>query len=206
MKALALISAVVVLALSCAGTAVSANNPNPRLDAAASFVAGHPVTVWCETSWASWLQMTGGVSDASGFTNPSQSSVVYVDPQVCLTFEMILAGSNVEDVGGSYTSQALLTLAHEAEHQKGLTDEGQTDCAALPLVPTLATQFFGVPKTITQTVTAYRTISVRVGKAKRRIRESYTKTVSAPNPYVTQLATDAEGWHKLKPPAYQGSC
>jgi hypothetical protein len=105
-----------------------------------------------------------------------------------------------------WASSALLTLAHEAVHQRGVTDEGVTDCTALPLVPGLATKFFGIPATVEQTVTATKTIVVRIGKRSKRVRVSYAKTKSVPNPYLTKLEADAVRWHRLGGPAYQGNC
>jgi hypothetical protein len=196
-----LVTGAVTLALVCAGTASAANQPDPRLDAAASLVAGHPISVYCENDWATWLANTSGPGE-SGFTVIG-TPVVYVDPQVCLTLQIMLHG---DDAGSVYGSQALLTLAHESVHQRGITDEGVTDCTALPFVPQLATKFFGIPATVQQTVTATRTILVRIGSKSKRISVTYTKEAIVPNPFLTTLATQAELWHRASPPEYQGGC
>ncbi len=190
MKQLLLIGAVLA-ALVVVGTAASANTPDPELDAAASFIAGHPVTVWCEMSWSDWLGMTNGVDGVPGFTRPP-TPVIYVDPQVCLTLLLLAQG---DDTGTIYAGQALLTLAHESELQHGVTDEGAADCAALPYVATLATEFFGIGSTSYRTVTATRIVTVRLGNRVKRIRETYTKRVAVPNPFLVltvQAAKDAD--------------
>jgi hypothetical protein len=113
---------------------------------------------------------------------------------------------HVDDAGAMYAAQALLALAHESVHQRGVTDEGVTDCTALPLVSGLATQFSNVPATVPQTVTASKAITVRIGKKSKRVTVTYAKTTDVPNPWLVRLSADALRWHRANPTAYQGSC
>ena len=212
----AVITAVLLIALLSAGSAVSATgNPLPtfgamtgipQLDSAASDVAGHPVTVECVFAASLWLSEVGSSVDGSfidGFTTPGAETTIHLGPAPCDALYGLTTG---DDVGAVEAARGLLTLAHEAVHQRGVTDEGVTDCTALPLVPGLATKVFGIPATVVQTVTATRTIVGRIGKRSKRVRVSYVKTVGVPNPYLAALAADAERWHRLHLAAYQGTC
>lgn len=184
----------VVLALVLASGAHAQNVPDPRLDAAASSIAGHPVTVWCELDWASWLQMSQGQPDAQGFTRIG-TPVVYVDPEVCVELHALLNG---EDVGTYFAAEGLLTLAHESVHQRGITSESVADCTALTLVKSLAVKTFGIAAKVRQTY------SVRVKRKGRFVRVRKHRLVT--NPWLTRLYKDAVRWHKAKPAVYQGGC
>lgn len=205
-----IVLAVAVLALTFAGTATASNWPHAQLDNVATTVAGHPVNVWCESSWADWIH-TGDTfgedwSYLYGFTFQS-TPVVYVNPAVCGTLHAMLAGS---DVGTFHASVAILALAHESVHQRGVVNEGDTDCTALPLVPGLAADFFGVPRTVTRTriVRYTRTVVRRLSGRLVRIKVPALRTtqVSIRNPYLDELAASALAWHRSAPPQYQGTC
>jgi hypothetical protein len=118
-----------------------------------------------------------------------------------------LGGSQV---GSYHSSIALLTLAHEGVHQRGIGDEGVADCTALPLVPGLAANYFGVPRTIARTkiVNYTKTVVRRVnGKSVRmRVRAQKAVRFSIANPFLGKLAADARAWHRAAPPQYQGTC
>lgn len=190
--------AALVASLVLAPSAVAADWSLPNADAAATAVAGHPVHVYCESSWTEWVnyfepQGTDGTA-VNGFTSIA-SPVVYVSPRQCETLHAVAAS---EDVGTYYAASALLTLVHESVHQRGISDEGVTDCTALPLVPGVATSFFGVPAT----VLARQLVRVRSHHRWRLVARS----VSVPNPWLLRLAVDALRWHRSKPAAYQGTC
>lgn len=181
-------------------SARAANNPSPVLDAAASYVAGHPVSVWCETSWSDWLTMTAnnGVSEAGGFTR-AETPVVYLAPDVC---EELHALVGKEDVGSFFAADAILTLTHESVHQRGVMDEAVTDCTALGMVSQMATTFFSIPKTVVQQYVklAYKRV------AGKRVRVSSIGTRYVANPFLARLVKDATRWHDAKPAQYHGSC
>lgn len=140
--------AVIGAALLIAPAAHADNSPHPVLDAVATAVAGKPVTVYCENSWYDWIMFFAdqGIdgSGINGFTSLSRP-VVYVSPRQCETLHALI---NREDVGTYYAATALLTLVHEAVHQRGVADEGMADCTALPLVPQLAASHFTIPATV----------------------------------------------------------
>jgi hypothetical protein len=176
--------------------AFAANRSSARLDAVAADVAGHPVTVWCETSWASWLTTVAaedpgsGVAaeDVNGFTTMDRP-VVYVSPRQCETLSAATEFGH-QRVGSYYLASAMLTLVHEAVHQRGVTDEGVTDCTALSLLPRVATRFFGYHATARVTVRSHG----------RLVQRTVT------DPALTDLLAFAKGWHRSKPAAYQGRC
>ena len=66
--------------------ATAANQPHPVFDAAASSVAGKPLTVWCEMDGAEWDRQLNEAGrqgwQAFGFTYPD-TPVVYMSPLVC---------------------------------------------------------------------------------------------------------------------------
>lgn len=181
---------VVILLALVSGTARAQNVPDPRLDAAASSIAGHPVTVWCELDWSAWLQMSQGQPDAQGFTRIG-TPIVYVDPEVCVELHALLNG---EDVGAYFAAEGLLTLAHESVHQRGITSESAADCTALSLVKSLAVKDLNVPAKVRQTYL-------------RRVRRRWVrKHRLVTNPWLSRLYKDAARWHEAKPAAYQGGC
>lgn len=182
------------------GSAGAGNYADPRLDAVASEVAGKPVQVWCETSIIDWV--TIGAGNYSGFTFIG-IPIVYIAPRQCETLHALLSRENI---GSYYAASAILTLAHEAVHQRGVLNEGETDCLALPLVPTLAVKHFGIPATVTVN-TVVR--SLRLLRVKTKwVRVFDTKLVAkiVPNPFLALITRDALRWHKSKPAEYQGNC
>jgi hypothetical protein len=206
LRRLLLVLGVALVALGLVNAARASDRHLPLLDAIAGEVAGHPVPVYCEDSWAEWFAFSAGDGTA-GFTRPGYSPWVYVSPRQC---ETLWALANHENVGTYYASSAILTLAHEATHQRGGTyavvgdpaTEGRTDCAALPLVPTIATRWLGVPATIIETYIA----KVRRRVSKRWVLVAVARERTVPNPYLTALAADALRWHRSKPANYQGGC
>lgn len=193
-----------VLATLLAAPASAAPAPdNATLDAAASWVAGHPVTVSCELDWPTFLSeaQAHGLTGVGGFTTYLQdgSTVVYVAPDVC---EQLLALDARKDVGTFFAADALLTLAHESVHQRGVADEGVADCTALSLVKDMAIRFFGIPATTT--MSAVKQVWKRLNGRRVHVPTMYTRTIA--NPFVARLQTDAELWHQAKPQPYQGGC
>lgn len=193
--------ALAVAILAIAPVAAAANNPSTQLDVIATSVAGKPVTVWCETSWPSWLNLAAqnGVTEAGGFTYIGGAPVVYVAPDVCVELHAL---ADHEDVGAFFAAEALRILAHESVHQSGVSNEATTDCKAVSLVPTLATKFFGVPAKVTQRriVLAWRRL------AGRRVRVPTVQTRMVPNPYLARLKAAALKWHDAQPAQYHGDC
>jgi hypothetical protein len=207
--ALVLVIAAAVAAIMAPLSAAS-NWPDNRLDAVATQVAGHPVNVWCESSWSDWIH-TGDSADENwdgvrGFTFLS-APTIYIAPDACFTLHAML---NRENVGSLHAADALLVLAHESVHQRGISDEGMTDCTALPLVPSLAVNSFGIPSMAPEkyAVTVWKTMRVKVGGkwVTKRYATQQVRWRSIPNPWLAQLANDAHRWHRTAPAEYQGNC
>jgi hypothetical protein len=194
-------SIVVVLAMAVfAGKASAANWPDSSLDTAASSVAGHPVNVWCEASWADWIHAGDTAGEdwglLIGFTDPSVPTI-YLQPTVCETLH-VLVKRGPEQVGPYWGSLAIHALVHESKHQAGYLDEGQTDCAALAVDDQVAVQFFGYKKT--DRVTSWV-------KTRRHGRTVYAKKISTvPSRQLALFHAWDHAWHAASPPEYQGGC
>lgn len=136
-------SVVFLLAVTSTAAAAPAGfTAAPRLEPAASFVAGKHVTVWCARSLGEWRQYVAGrsESDILGLTVPG-SSEIRVAPVVCTNLRAKLNG---QVVGNDGFAPSLLLLVHEAVHARGSADEGKTDCAATHETPRVAVKFFRV--------------------------------------------------------------
>lgn len=206
---------VTLAAFALAAPAAAGNAPHPTLDQIATETAGKPVTAWCETSYTDWHSAVSVVSGGrvigaqyGGFTFFSRP-VIYLSPDVCGALRLALI-VGYRDVGIVYLSEAVLTLLHEGVHQRGVTDEGVTDCTALPLVVPTMEKFFG----LTPTVQVQQTKTVRASFRRKiagkwrvfRYTNTIVETVTVPNPDHARALTWATAWHKAKPPAYQGNC
>jgi hypothetical protein len=187
MKKLVLILAFVG-AFACAGTASAWNAGTPKLDVIATDVAGHPVTVWCETDPETWIELLGSspeMANVLGFTYLAEP-IVYVNPTDCRILRLASFGYDPADTGLFYLARAIRDLVHESVHQRGITDEGITDCTALVAMPEVAVRFFGFN----------RTAVVRRGRRKVRV----------PDPALARLLEWAHAWHEESPAQYQGDC
>lgn len=205
--------AFVVIACTVALIAVAgaraANWPDPRLDTAASQVAGHPVQVWCEDSVSYWVHVGDSIGvdfgTVQGFTVPSQSTTVYITPQICRTLHALL-GSGPNEVGNYWGSLAVHVLVHEAEHQAGHVDEGETDCAALTQDDAIAVAFFGYHN--------YDQIPTLVDVPHKATFKGHVyrwKTTAivmkvVPSVQLQDFHDWDHAWHSVAPPAYQGGC
>lgn len=136
---------LVVAAFALCGAASAGGFTRARtLEPAASFVARKPVTVWCAKSPASWrayVNATNGPeSQAHGLSVPG-SSVMHLDPALCLP---LLAQLKRQYVYPPALPVVIHGLTHEAIHLRGETDEGVTDCDAMHEMPGVAVRFFHV--------------------------------------------------------------
>jgi hypothetical protein len=197
-SAVVLSSLVVVGALMMTTTASAADWHLAKLDSVASSIAGHPVSVYCDSSQAEWVDVSRATSGAGdgllGFTyGPNavdpfgNSNTIYLNPTACTTFQTYAANGwgttlAARDAGMYWLGGAALTLVHESIHQSGNADEGQTECAAIKQLPTDLSTLFGVPTTIT-------VHGSRVA-----------------NPTYNRLLGWANFWHKSTPPQYQAVC
>jgi hypothetical protein len=105
----------------------------PKLEPAASYVAGKPVSVYCGKL------PSRGVVDGDGLAVIGGDRI-YISSFGCYLLEHRAAdpGFDLNDAVAHY----LLTLAHEAIHTTGEADESVTDCTALKYLPGMATRFF----------------------------------------------------------------
>jgi hypothetical protein len=206
-KALALAACVLAVA-AIPAAASAANQPDSRLDAAASYVAGRSVSVWCESSAADWIHAGDAHSEdwsgVAGFSyplaGPPYDSWVFISPEQCHTLQLLLANPGTGDVGPAEASLAVHTLVHEATHlalHSG--DEHLVDCTALTHDADVATRFFGIPQTDQQV----RYLPVRRNGhtvAMRRVVQS------VPSAYLARFNTWDQAWHNNAPAPYSGAC
>jgi hypothetical protein len=127
---------VVLVALACAAPATGSNVATPRMAAVASWAAGKPISVWCESDRAEWARMlaSANLDVADGYTRDAEP-VVYLAPQTCTNL-------GYEDVR---LGMGLNVLLHEAAHQRGFHDEALAECAARVLIYSALHDFYGVP-------------------------------------------------------------
>ena len=95
-----------------------------RYTAEASRIAGKPVTVRCDDSYA----FTGVGSDAAGIAFIPRG-LAFLQPTICRSLYRI----TFEDRVGARDDAAfaITVLAHEATHLRGLRNEAETECYAL---------------------------------------------------------------------------
>jgi hypothetical protein len=94
-----------------------------RFSEEASLIAGKEVRIRCDESG----QYVGAVQHADGVATVG-GDLAYLTPERChdlyrLAFE--------EEVTSSQTARAIVVLAHEAWHLRGVREEGTTECYAL---------------------------------------------------------------------------
>lgn len=194
MRRLLLVVAI-LLAFSAGGAAAAYQVP--QLNAVASAVAGHSVIASCAADTREWVQFENAANfsiEVDGFTQASQSNVIFLSPRVCQTLTALLTPQS-QDVGPYWAALAIKTIIHESVHQRGVLDESVTDCTALSLVAQYAASSFGYAAKIKQT--SY--VKVKDGHFKRVV-----KTV--PNPALARLVRWALAWHLAMPANYQGAC
>ena len=204
MRKLIALLAVVLVALAASTAANAEDWPHASFDAVVTEVAGHPVHVYCEASNWEWETATHSVGvaggDLYGFA-PFGGDVVLISPLICESLH-IAVEAGYRDAGLAHFARAALVLIHEAMHSRGIVDEGEADCAALPLVSSMAVKYLGVPQTVSQprVVTTFK----KVGKKRVRVRTVVQRKV--PNPDLARIQAWARVWHDIAPPAYRGNC
>lgn len=203
---------IILAALALAAPAAAVNLPDPRLDQVATAVAGHPVTAWCETDDIAWNDMFAAYGDrgelVQGFTFIG-TPVIYLSPKVCLTLRAAIY-YGYREAGLYWFSGALLTLVHESVHQRGIPDEGVTDCTALSLLPSVATLFWGfhAKRTVRVAVPTWKVVKRKVRGVWVRVPVRTVKVVTrkVADPDLPRLVAWATAWHEAKPAEYQGTC
>jgi hypothetical protein len=190
-----LIVITLVAALVLAGRAAASPWGDPRLDDAATYVAGHDVHVVCETDPNAWVS-----SNVFGYTYaPSRTHSVWLSPSVCTSLARRLR--RLPNPLAS-TAIALHVLTHEATHQRGgiyadcvdedLSCEGRTDCEALRHDEDVAVRFFGYRRELP-----------------RRIRQGgwVQPHGHVKNPTLVAIESYQRTFHReALPEQYQGGC
>ncbi len=87
----------------------------------ASFVAGHPATIRCDTSG----QYVGFVQDADGLAYVGGDRA-YLTPSICNTLYQLAVKHRAQQF--SRTARALAVLGHESWHLRGVSNEGLANC------------------------------------------------------------------------------
>lgn len=122
------------------GVAAATTTPQQRLNAASSWVAGHPVTVQCsKLQWHAAADPIG-YDGEDGFTYIG-TPITYVRPYLCAALDK--GWTEMQD-GEDYVD-AVLTVTHEAVHQRGISNESITECTAYHMALTVAIKFFHLP-------------------------------------------------------------
>jgi hypothetical protein len=114
---------------------------SPVLSKPATFVAGKPARVYCADTQAHFnaadKQYTGIVLGA-GFSQIGGSQT-FLAPWVCSYLNRWLAK---KPLTLRHFAVVLVALIHEAELEKGTSDESLADCQALAIMPTVVKKFF----------------------------------------------------------------
>jgi hypothetical protein len=116
----------------------------------------------------------------------------------------VRAFAHGEDIGSFYLGADLVTLIHEAVHQRlNSGNEALVECTAMKLLPSVLTELFHIPTTVSQ---QYVAKVVKTVKHKKQVRYVIL-TRQVPSLFYNRILADALRWHNLLPPQYlNGSC
>ena len=94
-----------------------------RFSAEASRIAGHTVTIRCDTSGrhVGAVQHSDGIAEVGG-------RIAYLTPERCYDLFRVL---HDDDAPFSQSARGIAVLAHESWHLRGVRDEAATECYAL---------------------------------------------------------------------------
>jgi hypothetical protein len=87
----------------------------------ASLIAGHPAQITCDTSG----QQVGIVQDADGRAEVGGRQA-YLTPSICDTLYQLAFKDRVQSF--ARTARAIAVLGHEAQHLRGVRNEGLANC------------------------------------------------------------------------------
>lgn len=210
LRHLIVLFALVLATAATASAAPAGNWPEPKLDAVASQVAGKQVAVWCEENWGDWIHAGDSVSEdwsyVDGFTFIGRPTV-YLAPSVCETLHALVRLPGAGDVGLYHAALAIHVLVHEAVHQRGIANEGDTDCTALALLGDVAVRHFGFTAKEREPYTVTTTRRVKVGKGKfATVRDTAVRFREVESPRLKRLLAFGHAWHEAAPEEYQGTC
>lgn len=144
MRRLALLGALLAVALAVAGWRWDRYRDNERrLGAIASELAGRKVSVECPGFLARLVAIGGDAGSVEFDRSGRPVDHTELDGRTCAKLQA-LADDHGARLLEPDTAQALVTLAHESFHLRGILSEAQTQCYAVQTVE-LAARRFGVP-------------------------------------------------------------
>jgi hypothetical protein len=122
---LAIVAVILYFAVRPSGwDAVSPANQaktEAALSREATLIAGHEAEVTCDTSG----QQVGVVQDADGRAEVGGRQA-YLTPEICDTLYQLAFKDRVQSF--TRTARAIAVLSHEAQHLRGVRDEGLANC------------------------------------------------------------------------------
>jgi hypothetical protein len=125
-------------------TAVS--RVEPHFSRAAGEVAevedGIEVRCWSAADWkrliSQSIRLGHGGEDVLGFVVGAGGSRIHLSPELCSPLVLTVYGEPRSDADQVRAGEALLALAHEAQHSAGVANEAKATCYALQTVTELA--------------------------------------------------------------------
>jgi hypothetical protein len=202
-----------------------------RYDTIASTLADFPIVADGEDDYSEWGSLLSGTDPYAvlGFTMvdaPSSSPFyhhIFLAPPIWSTLNQIDSGG-IDSVPRADAARAILTLTHEAYHQRLYSgDESRVNACALRDFGSTIQSQFGVSPTVEQTVTTPIVTSHRVRQAVwrtvkgKRVRRYVYRVVSettyrddtvvSDNPTYVELVGSAQTFVASQPPPYNtGTC
>ena len=196
-----------------------------RVDQIGSDIAGTSVQVLGQDDWNAWASSLPGADPRSvlGFTYPFATSSspyfhkIFINPDLWpTTWKAAASGAEASGSNRYLTSVAIMTLTHEAYHQRLTSgDESRVNACALKAFPDVLTREFGVRPTLTTTNSVPSRVRVRY-RLRYHHRWVYryrwkttwqTVTNTTPNPVFQEYVADATDFYSRQPPPYNaGTC
>jgi hypothetical protein len=126
--ALAVVAVILFFAVRPSGWDAVSSADQARAEAVfsreAGRIAGHPVQITCDESG----QQVGYVQDADGLAEVGGDEA-FLTPAICDTLYQLAFKDRVQSF--DRTARAIAVLAHEAQHLRGVRNEGLTTCYGL---------------------------------------------------------------------------
>lgn len=123
-------------------TAVSRVEPHFTRAASEAGEVDVEVRCWAEADWrrliSQSIRLGHGGKDVLGFVVGPGGSRIHLSPELCSALVLTVYGAPRTDEEQVRAGEALLALAHEAQHSAGVADEAKATCFALQTVTELA--------------------------------------------------------------------
>lgn len=143
-----------------------------RLTGVATELTGEPAPVSCETFLESWMPTNIW---ALGYVSPDLKHIS-LRHGVCRRLQEVI---DSPDPNSRFHSTAVVALTHEAMHVRGLTNEAQTECAAIQRAGKAA-MLLGVPDRVAREL-ARAYWSVQYQQIRQTTDDSYYSVECRPN-------------------------